>query len=145
MKIVTSNDAKKKWSSYRPKEKAKLQNLRTLITDAARECDIETLEETLKWGELSYLTSRGSTIRIDTREKKSGDYAIYFKCTSALVPTFKKLHGSTFTYEKNRAILFDYQDNVPTKKLKACMKLALRYHEVKHLKFLGAKSTSKKI
>ena len=73
--------------------------LRTVIYDTE-------LEETLKWGEPSYLVKKGSTIRMDWKVKTPDQYAMYFKCTSKLVPTFRELFGDLFKYEKNRAILF---------------------------------------
>lgn len=139
MKLITTNEAKKKLCSYDTEERVKIQKLRKLIIESARELKIDTLEETLKWGELSYIVKNGSTIRIDTRAQKTGDYAMYFKCTSKLVSTFKKVHGETFTYEKNRAIVFSDEDTIPTREVKICIELALKYHEVKHLKLLGVK------
>ena len=115
---------------------AKLKHLRELILETAEEIGLATLEETLKWGQPSYLAKKGSTIRLGW--KKSNDhYAIYFKCTSKLVPTFKEIHGDIFKYEKNRAIEFEITDEVPESALKQCIGMALRYYEVKHLPLLG--------
>ena len=52
-------------------------------------------EETLKWGEPSYLVKNGSTIRIDWKSKTPDQYAMYFKCTSKLVPVFRSLFKNT--------------------------------------------------
>jgi len=69
----------------------KLYTLRQIILDTADEIEsIKTLEETLKWGEPSYLAKKGSTLRIDWKPKKPDQYAMYFKCTSKLVNTFKR-------------------------------------------------------
>ena len=59
----------------------------------------EKLEETLKWGEPSYLTKYGSTVRMDWKEKNPEQFAVYFKCTSALVPTFKTIYKDKFKFE----------------------------------------------
>jgi len=132
MNIATSLDAKKKLDLYSAKERVSLLALRKLILDVAKEIQVENLEETLKWGELSYLTKNGSTIRIDTRgEKKSGDYAVYFKCTSKLVPTFKTIYPDLFTYEGNRAIVFGFDEKIPKKQLRKCIEMALVYHTIK--------------
>lgn len=118
----------------------KLYVLRQLILDSAEELDaVHSLEETLKWGEPSYLAKKGSTIRIDWKPKKPDQYAIYFKCTSRLVETFREVYGDTFKYENNRALLFSFEDKLPTTKLKKCIKAALTYHNVKNLEFLGLK------
>lgn len=115
----------------------KLNALRSLILASAEELEIQEIEETLKWGEPSYLTKKGSTIRIDWKAKTPNQYAMYFKCTSKLVTTFREVYGTTFQYEKNRALIFAKNDELPIEELKGCIKLALRYHEVKKLPRLG--------
>ncbi|GJQ61386.1 MAG: hypothetical protein SCALA702_04390 [Melioribacteraceae bacterium] len=116
----------------------KLYNLRRLIIESAKETDgINSLEETLKWGEPSFLTKTGSTIRIDWKEKNPEYYAIYFKCTSKLVITFKEVFGDMFRYEGTRAILFKLDETVPEKELKSCIAAALTYHKVKNIPNLG--------
>ena len=50
----------------------KLLFLRQLILETASDTEgIEQLEETLKWGEPSYLTKKGSTIRINSKKSDS--------------------------------------------------------------------------
>jgi len=112
-------------------------SLRDLILASAKTAGIADLEETLKWGEPSYLTKKGSTLRIDWKPKKPDQYAMYFKCTSKLVENFREVYGDFFTYEKNRAILFSFEDEVPIVELQACITAALTYHQVKHLPLLG--------
>jgi hypothetical protein len=115
-------------------------HLRRLILEAANELkDITQVEETLKWGEPSYLAKKGSTIRIDWKEKQPDQYAIYFKCTSQLVPAFKAVYNELFHFEKNRAIVFQLDEQLPEAELKNCIKAGLRYHKVKHLPLLGLK------
>ncbi len=118
--------------------KKKLEHLRKLILATAKEIpEIKALEETLKWNEPAYLAKKGSTIRIDWKPKKPDQYAIYFKCTSKLVKTFRAVFGDTFNYENNRAIVFKLEDTVPEEALKQCIGAALRYHVVKELPELG--------
>ncbi|MEO0525996.1 MAG: DUF1801 domain-containing protein [Bacteroidota bacterium] len=113
--------------------------LRGLILEVADGLEeITSLEETLKWGEPSYLAKYGSTIRIDWKAKNPEQYAIYFKCTSQLVPTFKTLYTDKFSFEGNRALVFKLGSEVPKKELKHCIAMALRYHKIKHLPLLGA-------
>jgi len=117
----------------------KLEYLRKLVLETAAEIEsIDEIEETLKWREPSYLVKKGSTIRMDWKEKNPDQYAIYFKCTSKLVLTFQQVYGDIFSYEKTRAIVFKLEDEVPEKELKHCISLALTYHQVKHLPLLGA-------
>ena len=139
MKITINPKVETKFNSYPPTIKEKLMNLRRIIVETANNIEsIQTLEETLKWNEPSYLVKKGSTIRIDWKKAKPEQYAVYFKCTSKLVPTFKELYGDRFQYENNRAILFKMDEIVPEKELKHCISLALTYHKVKHLPLLGA-------
>lgn len=116
----------------------KMLPLRNLIIETAKETDvIKNLEETLKWGEPSYLTKNGSTIRIDWKPKSPNQYAMYFQCTSRLVETFKMIFKNTFDFEGKRAIIFQTENEIPTEELKYCIKAALTYHKVKHLPTLG--------
>ncbi len=126
-----------KFKEYPKEIKPKLNYLRKLILEVAKESAIDELEETLKWGEPSYLAKKGSTLRMDWKAKAPNQYAMYFKCTSKLVETIRKVYGDTFKYEKNRAIVFDLEDEVPKEELKECIRLALTYHLVKHLPLLG--------
>ena len=138
LKVNRDDRVELKFLTYPKAIKPKLEYLRKMIIEVARENKfIKEIEETLKWGEFSYLTKKGSTIRIDWKIKTPNHYAIYFKCTSKLVPTFKEVYGDIFEYENNRAILFDLKDQVPKKELKDCIELALTYHSIKHLHLLG--------
>ena len=89
-------------------------------------------------GEPSYLTTGGSTLRIDWKAKAPDQYAMYFNCNTSLVTTFKGLYGDLFTFEVNRAIVFGENDELPVEELKHCVSLALTYHRVKRLPLLGA-------
>nr|WP_273273550.1 DUF1801 domain-containing protein [Roseivirga sp.] len=112
--------------------------MQRLIIETAKEVEqIEWLEETLKWGEPSYVTKIGSTLRIDWKPKNPDQYAMYFQCTSKLVPSFKEKFGDLFNYEGTRAIVFQLNEELPLHELKQCIKAALTYHKVKHLEGLG--------
>jgi hypothetical protein len=115
-----------------------MKYLRQRVLDAADEIeDPQNIEETLKWGEPSYLTKHGSTVRTDWKAKAPDQYAIYFKCTSKFVPTFREIYPTEFTYEGNRALVFSLEEELPAEALKHCIKVALTYHKVKHLPLLG--------
>ena len=128
----------KKFQSYPKDIRRKLMQLRQLIFDVVSESDdIGELEETLKWDEPSYLTDGGSTVRIDWKESRPEDYAMYFNCNTKLVATFKEIYSDKFNFEGNRAIIFHKKDKVPRKELKHCITLSLQYHKIKHLPMLG--------
>lgn len=136
--ITTHPKVADKFQTYPKEVKKKLDYLRQLILETATDiATITAIEETLKWGEPSYLVKKGSTIRIDWKAKTPDQYAMYFKCTSKLVLTFKEVYGDLFTYEKNRAIVFGLTEEVPREALKACIGSALRYHLVKQEPLLG--------
>ncbi|MCF6189069.1 MAG: DUF1801 domain-containing protein [Cocleimonas sp.] len=115
----------------------KLLFLRQLIFEAASEIGIDDLEETLKWGEPSYLTKNASTVRIAWRKSQPTQYGIFFNCKTTLVETFKEIYREEFTFEGNRAIVFEIGDSVPVEALKHCITLSLTYHKNKHLPMLG--------
>ena len=138
LQIKINPEVKLVFDNYPDSVRNKMFALRELVIETARETDrITNIEETLKWGEPSYLTKSGSTIRIDWKSKTPDQYAMYFKCTSRLVEVFKMIFISRFDFEGNRAIVFRLNDEIPIDDLKYCIKAALTYHRVKHLPTLG--------
>jgi hypothetical protein len=135
--ISSNPEVERVFNGYPEEVRAKLFALRQLVVDTAEALDLDKLEETLKWGEPSYIAKHGSTIRIAWKSKTPEQYAMYFKCTSLLVPTFRELFGDTFTFEGNRAIVFQLEDEVPEAALKQCIAAGLRYHKVKSKPLLG--------
>ncbi len=116
----------------------KMQHLRELVIETADETEgVTVLEETLKWGEPSYITKNGSTLRMDWKEKTPDQYAMYFQCTSRLVDTFRLVFDHKFKYEGKRAIVFELNQKIPELELKECIKASLTYHNVKKLITLG--------
>lgn len=139
MQLTSDPQVNEVFQKYPKSVKDSMNYLRSLVLSTAEEIEgLEKLEETLKWGEPSYLTKHGSTVRMDWKEKNPDQYAIYFKCTSKLVPTFKAIYGDIFTFEGNRAIVFKLNDQVPEDELRHCISMALTYHKIKHLPLLGA-------
>jgi Domain of unknown function (DU1801) len=112
--------------------KARLLALRRLIFDTARTtAGVGALQEALKWGQPSYLTTEtksGSTVRIDQVQSVPGCYAIYFHCQTDLVETFRELYPTEFTYGGNRSILLNAKDKIAEPALRHCIALALTYH-----------------
>nr|WP_293302936.1 DUF1801 domain-containing protein [Allomuricauda sp.] len=138
LQITTNPEVQMVFERYPDWAREKLLVLRELIVETAKEVeDISALEETLKWGEPSYLTKNGSTIRMDWKSKTPNQYALYFKCTSRLVETFKATFQNVFEFEGKRALVFQKDDTIPVEELKHCIRTALTYHKVKHLPTLG--------
>ena len=139
MLLTESPKVKVTIETYPAAIQAKIHTLRDLIIATATETsEINTLEETLKWGEPSYLTPTGSTLRIGWKQSQPDHYALYCNCNTRLVDTFSVLYPNVFTFEKNRAIVFHVTDSVPVAELTHCIRLALTYHRIKHLPLLGA-------
>jgi len=129
---------KQKFETYPDNISILLQNIRNLIFNVAKQDEISDITETLKWGEPSYISNIGSTIRFDWKAKHPDQYGVYFNCKTSLVETFKEVYGDTFTYEGNRAIIFKVDQGVPLTELAHCISMSLRYKNIKHLDLLGA-------
>jgi hypothetical protein len=120
------------FDAYPKPLQAKLRALRRLIFDTARTTEgVGALEETLKWGQPSYLTPEtksGSTIRIDRLKSSTDRYAVYFHCQTDLVETFRELYPTELSYGGNRSIILNAEDTIPEPALRHCVALALTYH-----------------
>jgi Domain of unknown function (DU1801) len=132
MKAFVAPEVAKVFEAYPPEARRRLFALRKLIFEtAASTLGVGELEETLKWGEPAYLTTKsksGSTIRIDWKKSTPKKYAVYFNCNTTLIETFKSLFPHDFKFEGNRAIVFDLDDTVPVDSLTFCIAAALTYH-----------------
>ena len=119
------------FDTYPKPLKSRLLALRRLIFDTARTTEgVGALEEALKWGQASYLTTQtksGSTVRIDQVKSAANQYAVYFHCQTDLVSTFRELYPE-LNYGGNRSILLDAADALPEAALRHCVALALTYH-----------------
>ncbi|WP_417445310.1 DUF1801 domain-containing protein [Joostella sp.] len=136
--IKTDPKVNEVFANYPDIVRDKMQFLRELVIETAEETEgVTKLEETLKWGEPSFVTKNGSTLRMDWKEKSPDQYAMYFQCTSRLVNTFRLVFNHKFQYEGKRAIVFKMNQKVPEMELKTCIKASLTYHNVKELITLG--------
>ena len=112
------------FQEYSREMRAKLMRLRQLIFDTASVTDgVGEIEETLKWGQPAYVTSKsksGSTIRVGSVKPDGLQYAMYFHCQTNLVTTFREIYPVTFRYDGNRAILFKPNDRFDEDALRHC-------------------------
>jgi hypothetical protein len=119
-------------AGYPPKLRERLLALRRLILRTAAVTEgVGPLEETLKWGQPSFVTAEtksGTTIRIDRLKGGKGRYALFVHCQTDLIETFRELYPETFRYEGKRAIVFDENEPVDEAALAHCIALALTYH-----------------
>lgn len=125
------------FTNYPEPVRVKMLGLRKLILETAKQLEISDLEETLKWGEPSYLTKNGSTLRIDWKKRTPDQYAIYCQCSSKLIPTFRIVFKDLLQFEGNRAIVFSLEGAFPEEIVKKCIAAGLTYHSIKNLPLLG--------
>lgn len=111
--------------------RTRLLTLRRLIHEAAVAHDAGPLTETLKWGEVAFLTEAsksGTTVRLAWKRAAPDRYGVYFNCNTSLVEQFRARFDGDLTFEGNRAILLPVDAPVPEDILRACFGMALTYH-----------------
>lgn len=132
MPRIENSEVAAVFESYPSTIKRKLLFLRQLIFKVASETEgVGVLEETLKWGQPSYLTTEsksGSLIRIDRDKAGAGQYAMYFHCQTTLVDSFKERYRGKFEFGGNRSIIFAQDAKIPIKELSHCISMALTYY-----------------
>jgi hypothetical protein len=126
------SDVEAVFASYPRDVRARLLELRQLLFDtAAVTPGVGALDETLRWGEPSYLTTQsksGSIVRMHWKPSDGDCYRVYFHCQTNLVATFREMYPTELRYEGNRSIAISRRDPVPVDVLRHCITLALTYH-----------------
>ena len=131
-----NTDVASAFAAYPAPLRAKLMALRALIFETALIEGVGRIEETLKWGQPSYLTPEtksGTTIRIDCDEDFGCDYALYVNCRSNLVGEWRA-HYPELIFGGNRSIHFSAADTLPEEEVRHCIAMALTYHRRKRRK-----------
>lgn len=109
-----------------------LLDMRNIILDVAQSIEgVGPIEEALRWGQLSFITTRtksGSTIRIDALRSDPNKYAVYVHCQSGLIDDFRTRYPKQMTYIDQRSIEFTVGEPLPMAELKHCISLALTFH-----------------
>jgi len=123
--------------AYPDAAKSKFYEIRSVIFEIAKENELGDIEETLKWGQPSYLSKFGSTIRVDWRKSNPNNIDVFFNCKTVLIETFKEIFDDELTYRGNRVVVIELSNPVPDA-LKTCILMALNYHKLKKLPLLGA-------
>ena len=126
------SDVKAVFDAYPAALKPKLMRLRQLIFQSASKFDkVGSLEETLKWGQPSYLTSQsksGTTVRIDHIKSAPGRYGMFVHCQTSLIATYRELYPDALTYDGSRGITFEQDEELPEEVVSHCIAMALTYH-----------------
>jgi len=117
------------FDKHPPATRNRLLALRSIILDtAASTPGVGPIAETLKWGQISYLTPEsrsGTTIRIDARED---GVAMFVNCQTDLVERYRAAYPDAFRYEGDRALLLDGGAAIDDPALRHCIAMALTYH-----------------
>ncbi|MES0882071.1 DUF1801 domain-containing protein [Roseibium sp. SCP14] len=120
--------------SYPEALRSALATLRQIILETAEEnAEVGELEETLKWGQPSYLTVRpksGTTVRIDRDKSALGDYALYVNCQSSLVSDWRTLFPE-LAFGGDRSVHFKLEEPFPEQAVRHMIAMALTYHSRK--------------
>ncbi|MDO6484130.1 DUF1801 domain-containing protein [Shimia thalassica] len=123
-------DVKAVYDRFPDPERGGLMALREMIFETAIETpEAGTIEETLKWGQPSYLTpvtKSGSTVRLGV--PKTGGLAMYTHCQTTLISDFKTLFPEDFTFDGNRGVIFESGQTTFDDRLRLLIKSALTYH-----------------
>lgn len=127
MESFKSIDVDNVYAKYPEEYRKRLLELRQLIYDTAKETNIGTVEESLKWNQPSYLSAVGTPIRLDRFGENK--VAMLFNCQTTLIETFRKLFKEDLLFSKNRAIVMSVNQELPIPQLKLCIEMALTYHQ----------------
>jgi uncharacterized protein YdhG (YjbR/CyaY superfamily) len=111
--------------------RSRLRQLRDLVLETARKNEqVGELQETLKWGQPSFLTVKpksGTTIRIDRDRSGEGDVALYVNCQTSLVSDWRALYPH-LKFGGNRSVHFRAEDPLPENEICQMISMALTYH-----------------
>ena len=124
------NDAvKNTFAGFSETARPGLLELRRLIFDVAETENVGRIEETLKWGQPAYLTPEsksGTTLRLGV--PKAGGYALFVHCQTSIISDARLVFADAFTYDGNRAVLFNAQSEIAIAPLALLIAQALTYH-----------------
>jgi hypothetical protein len=119
-------------SNYPDEVKKRLLELRELIyATAEKEERVNQIQETLKWGEPSYITvnpKTGTTIRIDWKESDPERYSLYLNCKTSLIEMIRMMYPNTFEFEGTRGIHMRLAEDLPRTELIEVIRMAFTYH-----------------
>ena len=119
------------YDRYVPPVRDRLLRLRRLILETARRnSEVGDVQETLKWGQPSFLTGKpktGTTIRIDRDGSGASDVALFVNCQTSLVSEWRVLYPH-LRYGGNRSVNFRADEPLPEAESCQMVSMALRYH-----------------
>ena len=134
MKFPYQNaEVERVFAAYPVDIRRNLEMLRTWIFEIAEAHEsVGPLEETLKWGQPSYLTTvsgSGTTVRIDQLKKQPGGYGMFVHCQTTLLSTYRDLYTGVLRFNGKRGVIFNIAEAPPESAVHHCIALALTYHQ----------------
>ncbi len=118
-----------------PAARKALKQVRKLVYEAAKaNPSAGEIEETLKWGQPSWLPKQhcvGTTVRAAPLKDDPGHIGVYFHCQTTMVRDIRERYGDVFAFEGNRALIIDTRKPLPADELRHCFGMALTYHVAK--------------
>lgn len=129
---VPTGDVAATYDTYPDRYRKRLMELRSLILQTAdQHPEIGKVEETLKWGEPSYLPMKkniGSTVRLNWRPAYGEKVGLFVMCSTTLISEFKTHYPSELAFEGKRCVWVPLKGALPVEPLQHCIALALTYH-----------------
>ena len=95
------------------------------------------LEETLRWGEPSYLTSStnsGTAVRIHWKEKTPDKVCLFVNCQTDLLERYRSLEAPLLEFEGKRAVLIPLEGPLPRESLGTMVEMAFTYRKTFRIK-----------
>lgn len=99
--------------------------LRHLIYDTAAQLGQNPPQESLKWGQPSYVSTQGTPLRIAA--SKHGAFGLFAHCQSTVISEFAQIFGNDFAIQGNREVSFANVADIQPDKLKQLIVHALTY------------------
>lgn len=115
------------YNNYTDLQQGKLIELKQLIMNVASNLGDITIQESLKWKQLSFSSQNGTPIRIDRFSESQ--IGLFVHCQTTLVEEWRELFGNSLDFSKNRAILLSVNSELPIEELTLCIQMALTYHK----------------
>lgn len=117
--------------TYSPPLRARLISVRTLILQCANQNSaIGEIEESLKWGQLSFATrapKSGTPLRLGGNDDQQ-TYSLYVPCSTSLIAEFQEIHPEMFSYHGTREIRLGLDKDLPKPELTLFITAALSYY-----------------
>lgn len=83
--------------------------MRAYIFSIAENMGLDTIEESLKWNQPSYLCKSGTAVRI---AEQGGHMGYFVSCQTSIIETLKETYPDS-NYDKTRGLLIDVDAPIP--------------------------------